>query len=235
MHRSPSFSRSSSSTRMTILPARISSSARFTRSSTAGSMVSRCPAVCAAACGSKESARSELLEETFIIVGSLGLRRGAPSRAAELEPPRYVASEDVDFNVDAIPRSEVAQVRRCERVRHEHHLGRRLLAGRAAHDVHREAHPVDRDRPLRRDERRQHRRNTRRQRHRVPSPLARRDPPDPVHVPRDDVTSEPPSRRASRAPGARFDPDRQRARAWSARASPRTCPPRTRRPGSWPP
>src|SRR5262249_38978542 len=103
MVRSPSFSRSSSSTRITMLPARISSIARCTRS-------------------------NRILSALLVLAQPL------------VHEFFHVFADDVDFQVDCVPRRLGAEAGLFDGVGDE-----RNREGIPVHPVHRQGDPVDRD------------------------------------------------------------------------------------------
>src|SRR6185295_106654 len=153
MQRSPSFSRSSSSTRITILPARMWSSAVLTRSNITESIVSRCGMGTLSSVTSCEAARSELREDTFIVV-DIGLVLFSPPLAArsgasrDFELTRHVAREHVDFNVDVCAGPRILEQSAANRVRDEHDVEDDAARGGPPHGVEREADAVEADRAL---------------------------------------------------------------------------------------
>ncbi len=116
MHRSPSFSRSSSSTRITILPPRMSSIAACTRRSDSGSMSS---------CRESGPVESALMSGSYL---------------GWLPEMHHVTGEHVYLEVHQAARLPGFERGHGQRVRHEHQLE---AAGLGA--VHRQRDAVDRD------------------------------------------------------------------------------------------
>src|SRR5688500_6548900 len=134
--RSPSFSRSSSSTRMTILPARMSAMAPFTRSRSLGSML-----ITGGDMGTLHvSGFLERIEEGNIAI--LFFFRSAAVRQETSD----ITREEIHLEVHLRARPERVERRLHLRVRDQHDI-----ESGAMHVVHREADASDADRAFRRD------------------------------------------------------------------------------------
>jgi hypothetical protein len=166
--RSPSFSRSSSSVRITIRPSRIAATAARTRDSAVPSSI--------------------VVTVPFrILRAALASARHPPAAWIWCLPlpgqrPRHVARDHVDLKVHPVAHAPLGQRRRPLREGHQHHL-----EALRRHRVDRQAHAVDGDAALLRDVPQHLPRRAKHHPLGALHPLAARDLAHPVDVPRHDV------------------------------------------------